>query len=279
MKACRRYINLSSRYIVNNVESVYFVVAVIIYAGILFISIASDFYRGSGEGLHYYLHFAFVNKYKGFLATVSSVPAILNFSKEWRHEFFVYTFSRSGKRIYPFAICNAAAITAFLVALLGTLAFSLAVLVREPLYPGNEILLSSCINNYANGALMAEGRYVLYYFLTMVLQCSMSAFYAAASTFIATIVVDPYLTIVFPMVLCIFATAILARLKVPMAVNPYYVFNGSNILLYIFADGTEYNFSLLSCLYPHIYAFAGILLFGILSCVSLSKKIERATIK
>ena len=276
MRQFRKGTNLTIGYICNNICSYYFPAAISLFALIMMMSIADDYFRGYGEGIHYYLHFAFLSKYKAFLMIICAVPSILNFSRAWRNDAFIYYYTRSGKLAYPFSLCISAAVTSFIVAVGGSIVFMAVLSLREPFYPGNEVLLESCINSYAYGFFMKSGCCVLYYSFTIILYGLMAGFYAVVSTFISTIIIDPYLTVTVPMILCVFGTSVLKYIGIPKVINPIYIYSNTSILNYLFDPENFTEPSLFAAAFPFIYTSVMILLSGALTAVSLLKKAERA---
>ena len=275
MPKLRRCINLSGAYIRCNICSFYFAGAVILFAFILYISVADDFAAGFGEGIHYYLHFALLGKYKPFLTCVCAVPSILNFSREWRNEAFLYYYSRTGKISYSYAVCISSAFTSFITAVSGCVVFIVFLSFREPFYPGNELLLSSCIEGYNYGILMQSGDYILYYLFTVLLQGVMTAFFSAAAVCISTVIIDPYLSVISPIIISPFITKVMDIVGIAKVLNPEHVYNDARMLSNLFNPDKTSSLSFYEIAYPYIYTVVAIALFGILIHVSLNKKTER----
>ncbi len=282
-----RCINLVGQYIRKNCCSYYFLVSVVIYSGLLFASTFKEIQwhvaNNADAGLYYYLRFAYQNGSTSYiLPIVCAISSCMTFCREWRSGAFLYYYSRAGRFSYACASCISSAVTAFITAFAGG---SLYVIATSGVtsFSGDQegVMLEQITAVYANGQLIADGQYVLYYFLALATQGAFMAFMAALTMLISTFLLDPYLTMVSPMVLYILLTNIISMLGLPMLMNPYHVFSSLNIVNKImYADmlkSTEnaYNFSVWSCLYPFAYTIAGIIMFSVLTHLSLRNKLER----
>ncbi len=282
-----RCINLVGQYIRKNCCSYYFLVSVVIYSGLLFASTFKEIQwhvaNNADAGLYYYLRFAYQNGSTSYiLPIVCAISSCMTFCREWRSGAFLYYYSRAGRFSYACASCISSAVTAFITAFAGGLLYVIATSGVTSFAGDQEgVMLEQITAVYANGQLIADGQYVLYYFLALATQGAFMAFMAALTMLISTFLLDPYLTMVSPMVLYILLTNIISMLGLPMLMNPYHVFSSLNIVNKImYADmlkSTEnaYNFSIWSCLYPFAYTIAGIIIFSVLTHLSLRNKLER----
>ena len=279
MGSIKKASRLSAAYIKNNIRSGYFLLSVLLFAGLMYFSTHSEIGKAE-SGAWYFLRFAYTNGTTSYLLpVVCAISSSLMFCREIRNGLFVLTYFRTGKRSYAFALCLAGAVTAFTVAIVGSMLYLAAISGTVSLIGGNEHTLHNAILAYANGQLMAEGNYILYYMITVLTQASFCAFMAAVTVLSSTFLQDPYLTIVSPMVIYIVITNGLRIFGATRLVNPYYVFSSLNYMYLSLhpPDGMEeiINFSMDSCLYPFVYAIVGIITCALLTYAALYKKTER----
>lgn len=269
-------LRLFASYIKNIVKSWYFPVAIILYAAVLFISTYGDYKVSETAGAEYFIHYAFMNGSTSyFLPVICALASATVFCREWISGYFVFTCSRIGKFGYIAAIQGSAALSAFIVSALGTLIYFGIICIKFPIISTDPNLINGIIQGYTYGGLIGEGKIMLYYALTIILQGAFSALLSSAAVVVSMFIVNPYLTIVSPMVLYIVVSNAMSVLSLPRMLNPYYVFSNFKYVNIAFGDTGENTFNLIAGLYPFTYAIAFIILASIFMYLIISKKYER----
>lgn len=284
MGQIKRTLGLAQEYMRWNIRSPLFPASVLLYALILFISIYADYLAGSNEGAFYYLDIAYISRYESIAFMLCAVPSALNLCREYKCRNFILVYSRAGKAPYAVALCLSSFLTAFLAAAMGGIIFLGIVAFKYPMAGGNMFILQSEAGTLKNGGLLAQDKYFLYYFLTVSEKSCFIGMMAVITVFSSIFLIEPLLSIVFPMLAHSIVCDAMVRLDMPRLLNPSFVFNTGNYnFRYIhklgYPENAAENFSVISCVYPFAYVLVCVLIFTVLTNILLSKTQEGKTMR
>jgi len=270
LRACR----LIRGYTKRGILSIFFPASILIFAMVMFLSVWDEMKTGlSSSGVYYYMRFAYATTMY-FLMIICTIPSALQFSKEWRSSYYLFSCSRIGRLGYSVSLIFSAALLAFLTAVAGGTLFLLISSLKVPLISDGDPGLIYCIEAYANGGLMAEGKYFLYYFLMIVAQSALCALMSAFAVLVSVFFTDPFVTSVSPMMVFIIITNLMSIAGIPQLANPYYVFSTNGYNFRLMNPNEKYNFSVASCLYPFLYLIVFLVILTFLVNISLKNRYE-----
>lgn len=271
-----RCVRLTSAYIKKEIMGWRFLVAIVLYALILFMTTYSDFVLDGYGGVEYFLHYAFFNSQsRCFTSMICAMAASTTFCTEWISGYYIFTCSRVGRISYSLSVCASTAIVSFLVALSGMAIYAGIIISRYPLISENQNLLDSIVMSYTNGELIRQGNLFLYFLLFAFTQGAFASLFSVFAVLSSLAFPNPYLTVVAPMVIYTIITNVMSGFSVPRLLNPYYVFHVSNYVNAELGNLNVMGFNIIAGIYPLLYATSLIMLICLTVNWVLEKKYEK----
>lgn len=258
--------------------SVRFWAAVAGYLSLLIFATADNYHSKAAVWYLLRLSRAFGSYY--FSLVICALPGAAIFAEEWCAERFVFSYHRMGKKGYAVSIILSSSLSAFMAAFIGT---SLYIAIYSAINPitsdPDDIIFVQQISGYANGGLLYNGHIFAYYFLDVINTSCFMGLFSAVAAMISTIITNPYITVIMPLLTYEIITTLNRILSVPVLLDPYYVFNAGNTVMLKLHPSLEItaenNFSAASMLYPIIYLFVCLTVITIISHFLIKRKYEK----
>lgn len=244
----------------------------------LFYSDADELFH-RGEGVYYILHYTLKQGASEFAFAVCSISAATLFADDWCSGRFVFSYTRAKKSGYAVSLILSSFLIAALTAIISLSIYVTVFSFTNPLIgdPSSRSFLQ-ITRSYANGGLMTDGHFFVYYLVTILTQACYIGVFSAASAMISIKLTNSYIAVVTPLILAMILSSFMEAIHIPYIVIPNRVFSTSTWLSKFFDPDLDlnHNFSVISMAYPFIYTIAVLVVLAVISCFWIEKKQEKS---
>lgn len=237
-----------------------FVACLAIYSGLLIYRTIDEIrvQQTNAIGINYFLHFMYnVGGLAIILITISCLPTVSYFLKEWNSGNALYKYIRLHRVKYSIQIILVPVIVTGLLIFIGQMIYVVFLLINQYTFITEMTLQEAA--TYMNGYLIQEGRYISYYLSLFLLRSFEGIIYCCLTIVVSLVVSNIWIISVVPIVF----QAILFR-GIPfigewnIIVQPHYVLSTRNYIYFFFE---QFGFSNhWSTIYPLVYTCVIIIL-------------------
>lgn len=209
------------------------------------------------------------------LIMLAALPAVTFFCEDCGSGRFLLTYSRTGKKIYPFAVTFSAGLVTAVSVIITYLIFSAFILLKYPLVPPIEPAeLRRETIGMANSALLVTAPAV-FYALWIIREALIAAVYSMLGILLSAFITNVHLTLVSPLILCMMTDIFSRVIKLPFWLDINLIYGGS-IGLYRGFGGTLDGeiFSMISAVYPFIFTIFLIILISVITGKVIAAKLR-----
>lgn len=247
-----------------------------IVSALLMFSLESNYLSHFDLTLYYFYMNVGEGDSTDLLNMIAALPAITLFCEDYNSGKFLLTYSRTGKKIYPFAVTLSSGITTALSVTIAYLIFSAIILLSgHPAVPDLEpaVLRWETIG-MANSALLATAP-VMFYILWIVREALCAAVYSMLGILLSVFITNIHLTIVSPLMMSMLYDIFNRVIRLPFWMNFGSVYSGSLTLFFGFGGTLDDEiFSLISAVYPFIYTIISVIIISIITGKMISLKLN-----
>lgn len=209
------------------------------------------------------------------LIMLAAMPAITLFCDDRNSGEFFFLYTRTGKRIYPLAVTLSSAIIAAFSIIVSYLIFSAFILARYPLVPAMSAaeLRQETLGMWNCGLLTSVP--AAFYVLWIALKGAIAAIYAALGILLSVFITNVHLTLVSPMLTNLIDGLFVSVINPPFWINSSALY-GFSLSLYLGFGGTLDGelFSVISAVYPFVFAFIAIIALSLITGKAITLKIN-----
>ena len=260
-------------------RSAKFWIAAVAYLLIMiFYSDADELYQ-RGEGVYYILHYTLKHGAGEFALAVCAIPAATIFADDWCSGRFIFSYTRARKSGYAISLILSSFLIAALVSIISISIYITIFSFTNPIT--GDITNRSFLQitrSYANGGLMKEGHYFTYYLITILTQSCYIGIFSAMSAMLSIKLTNQYIAIVMPLILGMVMGSFMEAIRIPYILIPSRIFSQNTWLSKYFDSELDlnYNFSLISMIYPFIYTIAILTILAVISYFWINNKQEKS---
>lgn len=209
---------------------------------------------------------------------ICAVPAAGIFAEEWCSGRFIYSYTRNKKLGYTAStVLSAFFIAAMTCAVSMILYMMITAAIGNP-FSGDvtDISFIQMTEAVINGGLLLKGHTFLFYFLLVLTYSIGVGVFSAGAVFISVLITNQYIAVVSSMVLYTVLSNVFTILHGPALLNVWFVFGTVSFINQMEEQVTE-NFSVISMLYPFIFAVVMLMIFITASYFLIKRKYEKKT--
>lgn len=261
----------------RGIFSLKFLGCTLVSALLMFSFVESDYFIHFSDSTLYYFY---MNVGEGgssdLLVMIAALPAITLFCEDYSSGKFLLAYSRTGKKIYPFAVTLSSGIITALSVIITYLIFSAVILLGG--YPAVPDLEPAVLRwetiGLANSALLPTAP-VLFYALWIIREALRAAVYSMLGILLSVFITNIHLTIVSPLMLNMLFDIFDKIIPLPFWCNFFKVYSGGLGLFFGFGGTLDDEiFSLISAVYPFTYTIISVIIISIITGKMISLKLN-----
>ncbi len=231
------------------------------------------------QPIFFYILWLFDMGLREFSILICAVPAAGIFAEEWCSGRFIYSYTRNGKLGYTTSTVLSAFFIAAMTCAVSMILYMVITAAIGNSFSGdvNDISFIQMTDAVINGGLLLKGHTFLFYFLlVLTYSCGVGVF-SAGAVLISVLITNQYIAVVSSMVLYTVLSNVFTILHGPRLLNVWFVFGVVSFINEIEEQVTE-NFSVVSMLYPFIFAAVMLMIFITASYFLIKRKYEKKPI-
>lgn len=277
LKPAKKFFKTVGAYTGRGILSLRFLGCTLVSALLMFSFVESDYFLHFSDSTLYYFY---MNVEEGrsydLLNMIAALPAITLFCEDYNSGKFLLAYSRTGKKIYPFAVTLSSGIITALSVTIAYLIFSAIILFSG--YPAVPDLEPAVLRwetiGFANSGLLPTAP-VLFYALWIARGALCAAVYSMLGILLSVFITNIHLTIVSPLMMSMLYDIFNRVINLPFWMNFGSVYSGSLTLFFGFGGTLDDEiFSFISAVYPLIYTIVSVIIISIITEKMISLKLN-----